>query len=925
MRLGVADARAGTPRARFRRTSTSREAPRAPRRVSRSAVRETSDGGAVEDDALASSSRRSPSPPSGDRLQASDDASLFARLEAVTARVFDAVSPDIDALVPERRPPALSRMVRVVGSVPEIDWAEATKTEARFRDLTRTFAGYEGHVREPVILRGAADAWPCVRDPAKRWTLSNLTKNHGAFAGETRVRRRGAAEKMGLAASEFQYVEANHPAVRSGVFQSPSTIKEMTIAEVAARMTTESSERDESSDGVYMQAELFGELAREAGLTNDEPRVEDDDDDSSPEFSKSFWALCDDAGWRETQPPRLWLSQAGSTSSLHYDSSVSVLAQAHGLKRMLLYPPSALARAALYPDWHPLRRRSAVRLDAGFDEDGSARRAFPRWAGEEERFEDEDEDANENENERFAGVGADARAAAGHLGGLNASKPNRATHAGVDSTRSTIFTSPPGAWEAVLGPGDVLVFPPRWAHYTESLGPRASASVTRRFAARDVDTPTNLETWRALHASSSDDDDTDTDAMNKETAARAARRFARWRVRAGGPSAGARALEQLERAGVVRATSRKSLRVDTETGAVLPEDTALAFARNNENDAVLFGGRGGAARHADRWTEAARDAARVATAACEGWDVSDSFLDGSRENDALDRIGLGRVAGVYARGSVARREARPGVSDVDLVVLCWDDGETKTTTLRAATREAFAGDDCVWRTKWSHVRATKVDVRIALVPLPPHPAGVALANLLDADDNTEASSSSDTTKTRRAALATWLGPELAFVLSTESVTLAGADVPSALPERSRVPPLRCLPTLRRDVVEALADGGERSLRWALRRTLRAAFEKEALGGVCDETVATSDGTEKDERKKPSGTKKKKTFERSEYTRDLFRCAVFVARNRPELGEDLACALVAAVHGPRAVWGALWYAGGSALAQRLADEVAAFEV
>lgn len=168
-------------------------------------------------------------------------------------------------------------------------------------------------------------------------------------------------------------------------------------------------------------------------------------------------------------------------------------------------------------------------------------------------------------------------------------------------------------------------------------------------------------------------------------------------------------------------------------------------------------------------------------------------------------------------------------------------------------------------------------------------------------------------------MATWLGPELAFVLSTESVTLAGADVPGTLPERSRVPPLRCLPTLRRDVVEALADGGERSLRWALRRTLRAAFEKEALPSrLRDTPVASRDGTEEDERR--VGT----TFERSEYTRDLFRCAVFVARNRPDLGEDLACALVAAVHGPRAVWGALWYAGGSALAQRLADEVAAFQ-
>ena len=90
MRIGVADAR------------------RAARSVPRS-VRETSDVGALEDDAEASSSRRAPASFSGDRLEVSDDASLLARLEAVTARVFDAVSPDVDALVPERRPPRLSR------------------------------------------------------------------------------------------------------------------------------------------------------------------------------------------------------------------------------------------------------------------------------------------------------------------------------------------------------------------------------------------------------------------------------------------------------------------------------------------------------------------------------------------------------------------------------------------------------------------------------------------------------------------------------------------------------------------------------------------------------------------------------------------------------------------------------------------------
>jgi hypothetical protein len=83
-----------------------------------------------------------------------------------------------------------------------------------------------------------------------------------------------------------------------------------------------------------------------------------------------------------------------------------------------------------------------------------------------------------------------------------------------------------------------------------------------------------------------------------------------------------------------------------------------------------------------------------------------------------------------------------------------------------------------------------------------------------------------------------------------------------------------------------------------------------------------------------------TVEGRVYTRDLYHCAGLVSGTfifiivwatrltrvfclqdaRPELGEDLAAALCAAVHGPRAVWGALWYASGSALCVRLRDAV-----
>ena len=61
--------------------------------------------------------------------------------------------------------------------------------------------------------------------------------------------------------------------------------------------------------------------------------------------------------------------------------------------------------------------------------------------------------------------------------------------------------------------------------------------------------------------------------------------------------------------------------------------------------------------------------------------------------------------------------------------------------------------------------------------------------------------------------------------------------------------------------------------------------------------------------------------RDRYTRDLYHCAGLASDARPELGEDLAAALCAAVHGPRAVWGALWYACGSALCVRLRDAIA----
>ena len=770
------------------------------------------------------------------------DSVLFARLDAATKTVKklslsvkDLTSKDLDAQVPKKSPPRLSRLVDVVGSVPELNWQEATGSDEQLNSLIHTLNGTTCQLREPVILRGAADTWPCVSDSDRRWTLGNLVKNHKDFAGETRVQSKKNSDSLNLASNEFQYVEVNHPAVKNGAFKSPSVVKELTINEVAKRMTGKQSE-----DSVYMQAELSGTLAEDAGLgTNN---------------SSEPWRSFQRAEWVETQAPRIWLSQAGSTSSLHYDSSVSVLAQVNGLKRMLLSPPSALQRAYLYPDWHPLRRRSGVRLDADSDFEGAAVCAYPRWAGSD--------------------LGVDVRAAEAH------GRDSRGEGEDDASTEVSTSSKPPGAWEAVLGPGDVLVFPPRWAHYTESIGPRVSSSVTRRYKVPDC-LPTQERFVSEMFSSSADDP--------HDTAAVA--RFVRWQKRKGGVSVGSRDIYQLERVNVVRAMSEFAFALD-EHGRV-----ALSDVASNANNKILvknLGGRGGVEQWREQWHLCAMDAARIATSALEGNDDSPSTT-----GDPLTQIGGGRTIGVYLRGSAARGDAKAGVSDLDLICLAWDDGETAAQTLRDAIRESLftkvsdgsESKTTSWKQRWSHL-PTKCDLKLVLVPLPPHPAGVAVANALDGKD-------SDTRGEFRSALALSLCAEVSFALAVESVTLAGADVPAMLPCESRVPPRRCAQTLRADVVEALADGGDRSLKWALRRVIRAGFELETGVGK-------------------SLSNKKKDSSESFYTRDLFRCATVVAEARPELGEDVAAALVAAVHGPGAVWGAMWYASGAALASRLCD-------
>lgn len=118
--------------------------------------------------------------------------------------------------------------------------------------------------------------------------------------------------------------------------------------------------------------------------------------------------LFKDTGVRKVataQSERVWISTHGTVSSLHYDASHSALFQRAGRKRMVFFPRLALGSLGVYPLGHPLHRRA--RVDLSNATSPLFHEFWHDWA-----------------------------------------------HQVVD---------------VVVNAGDLLLFPPGWAHYTESL------------------------------------------------------------------------------------------------------------------------------------------------------------------------------------------------------------------------------------------------------------------------------------------------------------------------------------------------------------------------------------------------------------------------------------------------------------------------
>jgi hypothetical protein len=137
----------------------------------------------------------------------------------------------------------------------------------------------------------------------------------------------------------------------------------------------------------------------------------------------------------------------------------------------------------------------------------------------------------------------------------------------------------------------------------------------------------------------------------------------------------------------------------------------------------------------------------------------------------------------------------------------------------------------------------------------------------------------------------------------------GIDLPSLLPRSARRPAPRCFPTLRTDIDTALdaasrtsrgqVDAADRrALRWALKRCIRAAYERthllEAADAIALERVEDGElpeGVEAD----ATSANGARLAERG-YTRDLFHCTALAAAARPQWEPDLAAALAATVLG-----------------------------
>jgi hypothetical protein len=220
----------------------------------------------------------------------------------------------------------------------------------------------------------------------------------------------------------FTFCRSSHSLISGRRFTPPSVRVRITEAEFATRCVHYSARRKHTAPIAYSRA---GERIYMQSVIPLSESVLEDTAARDPYVSL-------------TQSERVWVSCAGSVSTMHYDASASVLIQVTGCKRLVMFPPQMIEYLGIYPEGHPLHRRSRVDLTCTCRANRLMFNEFWR--------------------------------------------------------RARLH-----ALEAILEPGDVYVFPTAWAHYTESL--TYSVSHTIRWA-RGGGIPSDLEARRVAHQKS---------------------------------------------------------------------------------------------------------------------------------------------------------------------------------------------------------------------------------------------------------------------------------------------------------------------------------------------------------------------------------------------------------------------------------------
>eukprot|EP00239_Pterosperma_sp_CCMP1384_P011295 CAMPEP_0197863404 /NCGR_PEP_ID=MMETSP1438-20131217/40836_1 /TAXON_ID=1461541 /ORGANISM="Pterosperma sp., Strain CCMP1384" /LENGTH=729 /DNA_ID=CAMNT_0043481283 /DNA_START=377 /DNA_END=2562 /DNA_ORIENTATION=- len=285
----------------------------------------------------------------------------------------------------EEESPILSE-VHCSGVVPQYDWLDESERQQAWEVLQTEYCCShfndegEGEASElgPIHLRRAVQHWRACGSPddcdddcedSWGWTLNSLVKQYPGFEGLVRM----------SASNSFMFCEQRHLDVLRGDFEPPSWTSSMTIAEFAHLIQPQVRARAAQGEGMrcYMQAVLDERMLADIDLTsppfpacivNESPHHQNNHQsnhqNNHQNNHQSQHVPGQQAPLQMSQPPRMWMSQGGAVSPLHYDTSASFLIQIRGSKRLLFYPPSATPGLYPYPDEHPLRRRSKVDIEA---------------------------------------------------------------------------------------------------------------------------------------------------------------------------------------------------------------------------------------------------------------------------------------------------------------------------------------------------------------------------------------------------------------------------------------------------------------------------------------------------------------------------------------------------------------------------------